>query len=287
MWLWCQKSITFEELPLARPTRSGCDVRVRSQEREVVVTALHVTCEPIADMLQCRAMGEGTSDSGRSSADLTDVVRWTSSNVNAATIVRGRVVANSPGITTVIASLGSGAETVSSSVAVVVDREHKCPEVGYDVIGAARDLTNTAIAQVELSLIDDLDPRNRPSLAPTTAVPMDHSDSPLKTLWYQLRLLKSLTTSVAPLAGEFKRLETELGEDQNLVVLGATLRGCHDLQWKRAEVRLVEQLALRMRRPIRKRAFALGRRLHRRKPRAFARWLRRASRQRRPRSVAA
>lgn len=109
----------------------------------------------------------------------------------------------------------------------------------------------------------------------------------LKTLWYQLRLLKPLTIGVAPLSAELKRLETELGEDHNLVVLGATLRGCRDLRWRRADVRLVEQLALRMRQPIRKRAFALGRRLHRRKPRAFARWLRRASKHRQPRSVAA
>jgi len=99
----------------------------------------------------------------------------------------------------------------------------------------------------------------------------------LKTLWYQLRLLKPLTPGLAPLVADMKRLETELGEDHNLVLLGATLRACRDLRWMRAEVRLVEQLATRMRPPLRKRAFALGRRLHRRKPRAFARWLRRAA----------
>jgi CHAD domain-containing protein len=109
----------------------------------------------------------------------------------------------------------------------------------------------------------------------------------LKTLWYQLRLLKPLTTGVASLVGELKRLETELGEDHNLVVLGATLRGCQDLRWMRREVRLVEQLAARMRPPLRKRALALGRRLHRRKPRAFARWLRSASKPRRRRTAAA
>jgi len=109
----------------------------------------------------------------------------------------------------------------------------------------------------------------------------------LKTFWYQLRLLKPLTTGVAPLATGLKRLETELGEHHNLVVLGATLRGCRDLRANRAEVKLMEQLALRMRGPIRTRALALGRRLHRRKPKAFARWLRRASKQRQARSMAA
>ena len=103
----------------------------------------------------------------------------------------------------------------------------------------------------------------------------------LKTLWYQLRLLKPLIVGVAPLVAEFRRLETELGEDHNLVVLGATLRRCRDLRRMRTEVRLVKQLALRMRDPLRRRASALGRRLHRRPPRAFRRWLRRASTQKR------
>lgn len=109
----------------------------------------------------------------------------------------------------------------------------------------------------------------------------------LKMLWYQLRLAQPLTMGVAPLVGDLKRLETELGEDHNLVVLGATLRGCRDLRSRRAEVRQVAQLARRMRPPLRKRAFALGRRLHRRKPGAFGRWLRRSSKQKRPQRAAA
>jgi CHAD domain-containing protein len=109
----------------------------------------------------------------------------------------------------------------------------------------------------------------------------------LKTLWYQLRLVKPLTAGVAPLVAQMKRLETELGDDHNLVVLGATLRGCRDLRSMRAEVRQVAQLARRMRPPLRKRAFALGRRLHRKKPGAFAQWLRRSSKHSRQRSAAA
>ena len=109
----------------------------------------------------------------------------------------------------------------------------------------------------------------------------------LKTLWYQLRLVKPLIPGLAPLVTQLKRLETELGEDHNLVVLGATLRGCRDLRSMRAEVQQVAQLAARMRPPLRKRAFALGRRLHRRKPGAFGRWLRRSSKpQRRQRAAA-
>jgi len=96
----------------------------------------------------------------------------------------------------------------------------------------------------------------------------------LKTLFYQLRLMRPLTTGVAPLVAELKRLETELGDDHNLVVLAATLRGCRDLRSMRAEIRQIGRLAARMRQSLRRRAFALGRRLQVRKPDAFAGWIR-------------
>jgi CHAD domain-containing protein len=109
----------------------------------------------------------------------------------------------------------------------------------------------------------------------------------LKTLWYHLRLARPLMTGVAPLIAELNRLETELGDDHNLVVLEATLRGCRDLRSMRAEMRQIDRLAARMREPLRRRAFALGRRLHVRKPEAFARWLRASCKQARPRRTAA
>src|SRR6266487_4343457 len=101
----------------------------------------------------------------------------------------------------------------------------------------------------------------------------------LKTLWYQLRLVKPLLSGLAPYVAELKRLETALGEDHNLVVLGATLRACRDLRSMGSQVRQVEQMAARMRPPLRKRAFALGRRLHEKDPDTFAQWLQRASKQ--------
>ena len=109
----------------------------------------------------------------------------------------------------------------------------------------------------------------------------------LKTLWYQLRLAKPLTTGVAPLIAELKRLETELGDDHNLVILAATLRGCRDLRTMRADIRQIDRLATRMRQSLRRRAFALGRRLHGRKPEAFARWFRASLREARPQRTAA
>ena len=84
---------------------------------------------------------------------------------------------------------------------------------------------------------------------------------------------------VASLVADLERLETELGDDHNLVILGATLRACHDVQPLRNQMRQIERLAVRMRQSRRKRAFALGRRIHARKPKAFARWLRAAAKQ--------
>ena len=109
----------------------------------------------------------------------------------------------------------------------------------------------------------------------------------LKTLWYQLRLARPLTTGVAPFIAELNRLETELGDDHNLVVLGATLRGCRDLRSMRAEMRQIDRLAARMRQPLRRRAFVLGGRLHIRTPEAFARWLRASSKPARSQRTAA
>src|SRR6185436_19449954 len=68
----------------------------------------------------------------------------------------------------------------------------------------------------------------------------------VKTLWYQLRLARPLMTGVAPLIGELNRLETELGDHHNLVVLGAAMRGCRDLRSMRAAMRQVDRLAARM-----------------------------------------
>ena len=109
----------------------------------------------------------------------------------------------------------------------------------------------------------------------------------LKILWYQLRLAKPLTVGVAPFIADMKRLETELGDDHNLIVLAATLRSCKSLRSMRRAVRHVDRLAARMRRPLRRRAFTLGRRLHARTPKAFARWIRSSSNKRRHHKAAA
>jgi len=109
----------------------------------------------------------------------------------------------------------------------------------------------------------------------------------VKTLWYQLRLAKPLIVGVAPLVARLKRLETELGEDHNLVVLAATLRGCRDLRTMRASIRQISRLSARMRQSRRRRVFAYARRLYVRTPKAFAGWIRGSVRPRPRRTAAA
>jgi CHAD domain-containing protein len=109
----------------------------------------------------------------------------------------------------------------------------------------------------------------------------------LKTLWYQLRLAKPLTAGVPPLVAGLERLETGLGEDHNLVILAATLRGCRDVRPMRGSIRQIGRLAVRMRQSLRRRVFARARRLFVRTPKVFARWLRRSVRPRSRRTAAA
>jgi len=109
----------------------------------------------------------------------------------------------------------------------------------------------------------------------------------VKTFWYQLRLAKPLTSRMSALVNAMRRLETALGDDHNLVVLAATLRACPGLRTMSAQIRQVDRLAVRMREPIRRRAFALGRRIHRRKPKEFERWLRASPKNKKPRQPAA
>ena len=109
----------------------------------------------------------------------------------------------------------------------------------------------------------------------------------LKTLWYQLRLAKPLAKGMDALVDNMRRLEKDLGDDHNLVILAATLRACRELRTMRAQIHQIDRLAARTRQPLRRRAFALGRRLHRRKPREFARWLRTSSTHKMSRNTAA
>ena len=60
-----------------------------------------------------------------------------------------------PGSATITATLRAGDETVTASVLVVVGDDGAVPQVAYDLSGAVRDVSNTAMTNVELTLSDD------------------------------------------------------------------------------------------------------------------------------------
>jgi hypothetical protein len=135
----------------------ACHADVPAKGKVATIATLSVSCEPHDEALNCRAIGQIADDRGepRRETDLTDAVAWATSNGKTANIIRGRVTANEPGTATIIASVRSGDETVSSSVLVVVDGERVCPQLAYDLKGVVRDLLNTGMTNVEVTLVDD------------------------------------------------------------------------------------------------------------------------------------
>jgi hypothetical protein len=113
-----------------------------------------LSCEPRGDALDCHAIGRSIDDRDdhRAETDLTDAVVWSTSNAQAVAVLKGLVTARHLGVATIMASLRSGNETLSSSVAIVVDEEGARPKVAYDLAGVVRDLANTGITDVEVEL---------------------------------------------------------------------------------------------------------------------------------------
>jgi hypothetical protein len=136
---------------------SACNAGVPAKARVATIATLSVSCEPHDGALNCRAIGQLADDRAdpRRETDLTDAVAWATSNVKTATISRGRVTANAPGTATIVASVPSGDETMSSSVLVVVDSKRTCPQIAYDLKGVVRDLSNNSMTNVEVTLVDD------------------------------------------------------------------------------------------------------------------------------------
>lgn len=93
----------------------------------------------------------------------------------------------------------------------------------------------------------------------------------IKTLWYGLRLLEK-RASVGRHLVDLKRLETWLGDDHNLAVLGQKI---HSRQFARVGPlrRQLTELTSRRRRRLRERSLALGARVFKVAPKEFKREL--------------
>jgi len=167
----------------------ACDVKAPAPRNTAMIAGLRVLCEPADLVLQCRAMeraSDDRSDPTRES-DLTQTVAWSTSNARIANVVRGRVTGHAPGTVTIVASVRSGDETLSASVVVIVDDQSARPTLAFDVKGVVRDLSNTGITNVELTLVDDQG-RARTLVTRESARPSDGSFQFVPVLGGQYRL---------------------------------------------------------------------------------------------------
>jgi hypothetical protein len=145
---------------------AACNVHPRTSAKTTSLPVLNVSCEGQDDALNCRALEQaaGSPVDARESVDVTDTVVWTTSNAATAAVVRGHVTSEEPGTATITATLHAGDETVAAFVLVVVGDDGGSPQVAYDLSGAVRDVSNSAIPNVELTLSDD---RGGPRIAIT------------------------------------------------------------------------------------------------------------------------
>jgi carboxypeptidase family protein len=133
---------------------TACNAHPRASVKTTSIPVLNVSCQDQDDALNCRAFARVAASTGEA-ADVTDAVTWTTSNAGTARVVRGHVTSmEQPGTATITATQGAGDETVTASIFVVVDDENARPQVAYDLSGAVRDVSNTAIPSVELTLSD-------------------------------------------------------------------------------------------------------------------------------------
>jgi Carboxypeptidase regulatory-like domain/Sigma-54 interaction domain len=129
-----------------------------SLQRRAAIATLNVSCEPNGQALNCRAIGRTADDRAEPQfeTDMTEATEWSTSNPETARVVGGRVTANQPGTASIVASVRSGDETMSSSVLLAVDTAGSRPHVAYDLKGVVRDPSNFAVTEVVLALVDNM-----------------------------------------------------------------------------------------------------------------------------------
>ncbi len=135
---------------------AACNMHPPTSAKTTSIPVLNVSCKGLDDALNCRALEQvaGSPVDARESVDVTDAVVWTTSNAGTAVVVRGLVTSEEPGTATISATLHAGGETVTASVLVVVGDDGASPQVAYDLSGAVRDVSNTAVPNVEVTLSD-------------------------------------------------------------------------------------------------------------------------------------
>jgi len=184
------------DLPLVvTMVMAACNVHPLSSAKKTSLPVLNVSCQGQDDGLNCRALEQVAASpaDAREGVDVTDAVVWTTSNGMTAAVVRGHVTSmEEPGSATITATLRTGDETVTASVLVVVGDDGAVPQVAYDLNGAVRDASNTAMTNVELTLLDDRG-GNRLATTGLNAGPSEGTFrfAPVLSGQYRLRATKS------------------------------------------------------------------------------------------------
>ncbi len=92
----------------------------------------------------------------------------------------------------------------------------------------------------------------------------------VKDHWYHVRLLEELWTDVMQgYEKSLKDLETWLGDDHNLVVLGETIQSAPDLYGTPSDVEALSGLIAKYQKELRDNSMSLGQRIYEEKPRLF------------------
>ncbi len=180
-------------LLLASAVASGaCRSERPLPQPKPITGSLAVSCEPSGDALDCHAIGRSTDgrDDPKEETDLTDAVVWSSSNAQAVAVLKGRVTARRIGVATIVASLRSGNDSLSSSVAIVVDEEGARPKVAYDLAGVVRDLGNAGISDVEVELTPVVDHQRAQPRKASTVIDGAFHFSPILGGQYRLSASK-------------------------------------------------------------------------------------------------
>jgi CHAD domain-containing protein len=110
----------------------------------------------------------------------------------------------------------------------------------------------------------------------STATDLHQWRKRVKTLFYQLRLTKPYASRLARDVARWKQLEQYLGESHDLSMLDASMVGEAVASGAAWPAQLVTDLSSTLQASLRGKAFSLGRRLLARRPKLFARDLKRA-----------
>jgi predicted nucleic acid-binding protein len=97
----------------------------------------------------------------------------------------------------------------------------------------------------------------------------------VKNLWYQLRLAERVVSGLSTQIEEFGELETALGEEHNLVVLGTKLTRDRGLRKLRSQINRLTAMSTALQEELRRAALVLGAHLNTVSPKEFANDLRR------------